>query len=179
MRSLIQSLTIAVLVFTLSCEDIDDPTAGLETRNLFVQYAANTVDTVNIEEGGDAYTWSVQAIISGGQDLVGTVSFSGDAVFSTDFEIAVEDDFENDGLLTSSNEGITFTIPFTPGRGEALIPDQTNLTLSFPEDAIADGNKQLLVTLEGAVGSEDSSIVFDGGRGPIRKVLVVNIADVD
>lgn len=168
-----------VLVIISSCEEISDPTDGIPTTDLFVQYAANTLDTVNVSEGEEAYSWVVQAPISGGEDLITTVSFSGDAVLDTDFSISAVDDFGNDVLLSTSDTEATFTIPFVTANGQAIVTDQSTLTIDFLTDDIIDGNKELLVTLEGAIGSIDSSISFVGGRGPIRKVLVVNIFDAD
>ena len=172
---LILVITMGLLVY--SCEDFDDPTEGLETGELFVQYAANVLDTLNASEGGDVYTWTVQAPISAGEDLVATVSFSGEAVFETDYTVTAEDDLGNDVLISSSATGASFTIPFTPTGGDDLITDQMNLTLAFPTDDNPDGAKELIVTLDGATSS--SGVTFVGGRGPIRRDLVVNIGDID
>ncbi|MBC6401585.1 MAG: hypothetical protein GDA37_11365 [Ekhidna sp.] len=178
-KDLTYIILFGVLIFA-SCEDVDNPIEGVPTSDLFVQYAANVSDTVNVREGdASSYTFVVQAPISAGEDLVATVAFSGDATFGTDFTVSVEDDFDNDGLLSSSRAEATFTIPFVPTRGEDLVADQTNVTINFPQDATVDGNKELIVTLQGAVGSVNSSIAFAGGRGSIRRVLVVNIADSD
>ncbi|MTI26395.1 hypothetical protein [Fulvivirga kasyanovii] len=163
---------LLVIVSLASCEeDYDNPIDGLEQTNLFVQFAANTPEEVETVEGGEEEEFTVQVPISMEADLIAELSFSGDAEYGVDFDIAA------DSLVSASETGAKLFIEYTKTDNSDVVVDQTNFTIKFLDDAIADGDKTLIVTLTGAVGATDNSIKLDGGRGAIRKEINFNIAD--
>ena len=176
MKSIYKYLMLIVGVSALvSCEqEYDNPIDELTQVNLFVQYAAGTPgidEPLEVEEGSGSEEFTIQAPISKETDLIAEVSFSGDAEYGVDFEV------DGDSLLTASATGATFYIKYEKTNNTAVTVDQTDFTIDFIDDAVADGDKTLVVTLVGAKGATDSSIQLDGGRGAIRKTITAIISD--
>ncbi|MBL0766760.1 hypothetical protein [Marivirga atlantica] len=165
---------IATVFVLASCEDVADPLAGVEQTDLFVQFGANTPDSTALAEGSNfPQAVTIQAPISGGEDLLASLSFEGTAVYGTDFTISSE-------YLESVDEnGAVIRIPFLPAKPNEFVTDQAEFTISFPENFVQDGTKELTVTLNGATGVESAGLSFAGGRGSIRKEFYVEISDND
>jgi len=168
-----------VLITLNSCEEIDDPLAGAAEVNNFVQFAADTPAEVTVNEGASS-SITIQAPSSAGEDLLATISFSGDAVFGVDFDLSEASGATNVGGIVSKNATeAVIKIPFIPAGGADLITDQVKFNVVFLSDGVSDGDKTLIINLTGAVGSKTSSLVFDGGRGPIRVSSTISILDED
>lgn len=165
---------IATAMVLASCEEVENPIAGIEQTDLFVQLGANTPDSTSLTEGtnfSDSVT--IQAPISAEEDLLATLVFGGDAVYGTDFII-------NSKLLESADEnGATLRVPFLPAEPNNFVTDQVSFLLTFPDNFVQDGTKELIITLTGAVGSENSALTFAGGRGSIRREFYIEIGDND
>lgn len=170
----------AVLVTLNACEEIDDPLLGTTEVNNFVQFAADTPAEVSATEGAASTSMTIQAPASAGEDLLATISFTGDAVFGVDFDI-VEGTGSTDigGVVSKNATEAVIKIPFIPAGGADLITDQVKFSVVYLTDGDTDGDKTLIITLTGAVGSKTSSLVFDGGRGPIRVSSTILISDAD
>ena len=170
----------AVLVTLSACEETDNPLEGATEVNNFVQFAANTQAEVSATEGSSSTTMTIQSPISGGEDLLATISFSGDAVFGVDFDI-IDGTGTTDigGVVSKSATEAVIRVPFIPAGGVDLITDQVDFQVVYLTDGETDGDKTLVITLTGAVGSKTSSLVFDGGRGPIRVNSTISISDAD
>ncbi|MEQ8240685.1 MAG: hypothetical protein RIA69_15815 [Cyclobacteriaceae bacterium] len=177
-------IIIAAGVVFSSCEELDDPLDGLQETDLFVQFGANTPDTVSASEGGSLII-TIQAPISFNENLIASVTFSGTAVFGTDFTITANNVISgNTGesvapIQSVDANGATILVPFLPTRGEDLITDQVNFTVNFLTDEATDGQKILEITLNGATGTVTADLTLAGGRGPIRNNTYIRISDVD
>ncbi|MCV9389035.1 hypothetical protein [Reichenbachiella ulvae] len=173
-------ILLGLLFLVFSCEELEDPLSEASEVNNFVQFAADTPSEIEVVEGGSDFVITIQAPVSGGEDLLSTVSFSGTAEYGIDFEV-VEGPGSNDaGAVISANATeAVIKVPYLPAGGEDLISDQVGFGIRFLTDLDTDGDKTLIVTLDGAVGAETSNLVFDGGRGPIRVSSEITIKDAD
>ena len=170
----------AVLITLNSCEETDDPLLGATEVNNFVQFAADTPAEVSATEGASSTSMTIQAPVSAGEDLLATISFSGDAVYGVDFDLEEGTGATNvGGIVSKSATEAVIKIPFIPAGGADLITDQVKFSVVYLTDGATDGDKTLIITLTGAVGSKTSSLVFDGGRGPIRVTSTILISDAD
>ena len=159
-------LFLAGILF--SCEEIEDPTEGLQTQPLFVQYGAGLPDTLTVTEGDFLEEYiTLQAPISFETDLTATVSLTGEAASLSDLEITGDD------VLEQTDEQVTVTIPFLPANGEDLVTDQTSISLRFLDDGEDDTNETVALILEGATGPNGIDLL--GGRGDLRKRVVFTI----
>ncbi|WMN12601.1 hypothetical protein QYS49_34025 [Marivirga salinae] len=169
-------LIFALVVFASCEEDYDNPIEGLETTNLFVQLGANTPDSVSLTEGEMTQSLTIQAPISANQNLLASLTFEGSAVYGTDFIIETPD---GDFLVSADADGAVIRVPFLPAKPNEFVTDQVSFIISFAENFIQDGDKDLTVTLTGATGEENSGVTLDGGRGSIRRQFYIEIADND
>ncbi len=168
------------LFLMFSCEEVDDPLAGLEEVENFVQFGADTPATITASEDGDNSDFTVQAPVSAGEDLLATISVTGTAVLGVDYDVVDGSGSDNvGGVVSKSASEIVVKIPFIPTGGNDLISDQVKFSVVYLTDGVVDGDKTLTLTLTGAKGTKDSSLTFAGGRGPIRVTSTITIGDVD
>ncbi|RED92626.1 hypothetical protein [Marinoscillum furvescens] len=178
-------IIIFALIVMSACEDFEDPIAGIPETDLFVQFGANTPDTVAAGEGGTSQTVTIQSPISFQEDLIATITFTGSAEFGVDFDISADSITSgNSGtkvypIVSKDANGASILVPYIPAGGNDLITDQVDFDIDFLSDGITDGDKVLEVALTGATGTTTSSLTLAGGRGPIRNDTYINIADSD
>ena len=146
------------------CEEIEDPAEGLQTQDLFVQYAAGLPDSIVVNEGDSLEDYiTLQAPISFENDLNATISLTGEAASLADILVAGED------LVEQTSDEVRLTIPFLPANGEDLVTDQTSISIKFLDDGEDDINETVTFILEGATGPDGLSLL--GGRGELRKKI--------
>ncbi len=176
-------LVLFCVVFTSCEENGEDPLAGIPSTDLFVEFAADTPDAIEATEiidGEDLDEDTINIVlnspISYESDILFNLSFSGSAVFNTDYRVFVEDD--NTMIESIDANGAVIRAEAVPTAGDVLVTEQARFSITFPEDLTEDGEKELEITLTGAT-VDLTGQTLAGGRGPLRRQTVVVIADSD
>jgi len=175
-----KKIILIIFVFGLlaSCTDVNLDEQTIKVKNLdgYVAFA-NAGGTVvpivlNISESTTAtQNLRVECPTGSLSDITVNYSFSGSAVFGTDFTVVAT----NGGSSTAA--GGTIVIRRNTTTGGVNDFDFVNLGIRAVTDGVTDGAKQLIVTLTSATNAEGK--VFAVGRGTYMKSATINIADIN
>jgi hypothetical protein len=171
----------AILIALLSsCVDFDDDlNFGLKPIDGYVAFAnsGGTVTPIvrNVAETTGNQNLRIEVATGSLSNVTVTYSFSGTAVFGTDFNVT------SPGGTVNTDGG---TIVITRNQKPAGVNDFdfVNLGIDPITDGVDDGNKTLVITLISAVNQDGKN--FSVGRGAegstiYLKEASVNISDVD
>lgn len=169
-------LFIAVVFMTACVEDFDvtEQVGPIEALPGYVSFNAagtnNSIDDESIAEGGGDVTFNIEAPTGSLSDITVNFTFSGTAVFGTDFTVA-----------GATSAGGSVVIEHRQSAEQADINDFDNvdLVVSSLTDGVADGSKTLTITLASATGADGTS--FNVGRGGTDQLRSANIdfTDID
>lgn len=178
-----KNLTIIyLLALTLvSCTDfeLDDLGMGLKTLPGYVAFAnsGGTITPIvrNVSETAAIQNLRIETATGTLSDVTVTYSFSGTAVFGTDFTVTSPGGTANAAggtILLKKNSKPTGVNDF----------DFVNLDIDPVTDKVKDGNKTLVITLVSAVNAEGKEFIVGRGAegGTIYlKEATINMTDVD
>lgn len=170
-------IIISLLVLVLfSCTDVNLADQGIVLQNLSGRYIAfnqsgQTVTAVvmDIEEGESAM-FELEAPIGVLVDVTVSFTFSGTATYGTDFTVT--------GTTTTANaSGGSVVLSHDPMDINNF--DRVSFTINALTDGVKDGEKDAVITLTSAIGSDGS--IYSVGRGgtDFLKTATTNIADVN
>lgn len=189
MKNLIYILLVSVIL--VACDGFDLADNGLDNLQDLPEYVAFDADGVNASrsdnavcEGdaeceddllgvGDILYVVVEAPAGTLDDINVAYTFSGDAVFGVDFNVAgasasggtvtVEHNINQNG--TAITGGVAFT-------------DRGAIPVQILTDGVVDGDKTLTITLASASRGSETIAVGRGGTD-LLTVATINIADAD
>lgn len=156
--------------------EINDNEQGLNGELLsgkYVAFAAPgatvTADPVDVEEGSSSGDDIVVEIPTGSvSDVTVNFIFSGTAVFGTDFTVP-----------GATSAGGSVVIQHDPDAPDATnVFDHADIIVNALSDAVADGDKTLIITLTSASSADGDILVGRGGTDILRS-QTVNITDAD
>jgi hypothetical protein len=169
---------IIIAGFFASCTDLDLEEQKITTIALdgYVSFAnaGGTVTPIalNITETTAAtQNLRIECPTGSLSEITVTYTFSGSAVFNTDFTVV------SPAGGTSTAAGGTIIIKRNTTTGGVNDFDFANLGIKAAADGVADGAKQLVVTLTGA--TDASGKTYTIGRGTYMKSATVNFSDVN
>ncbi len=164
-----------MLFITVSCTenyDLDDRELSIEYLSGYVAFnppgTSVKLDDVTTKEGGDDVTFNIEVPTGNLSDVFVKYSFSGDAIFGTDFKI--------DGASSAGGE-ITIKHKQTTDPKDS-VADNIDLVIEILKDGTKDGNKNLTITLDSASNSEGDLAIGRGGTSLLRNAKIV-IQDID
>ncbi|MBL7845325.1 MAG: hypothetical protein JNK44_15790 [Cyclobacteriaceae bacterium] len=175
------SLFILSISLLASCTDfdIDDLGFKLVPIDSYVAFAnaggAVTPIVRNVSETSAIQNLRIECPAGSLSDITVTYSFTGSAVFGTDFTVTAPGG-------TASATGGTIVIKRNKTPGGLADFDFVNLGIDPITDGVVDGNKTLTITLVSAINADGKEFVV--GRGVegatiYLKEAVINISDVD
>ncbi|MEL6923391.1 MAG: Calx-beta domain-containing protein [Bacteroidota bacterium] len=129
------------------------------TENAFVRFDNAITEAIAIDEDAGTQEVTVEFPFPLEGDVAVSYDISGSAVAGTDYTI--------EGTSGS------ITLPFDP---ETLLQTDADITINILRDSVADGAKQLILTLtDASVGGTSLAV----GQGPLFKEVTIDIADLD
>ena len=168
------SLISMVLLFArCSFDTFEDQITDVELLPTFVRFDPNVSDgdTIQlVENGATVVELENPTNFQGGVTV--NFTFSGSAIFGTDFMI--------------EGENGTALAGITAGGGSILVPDEPDSLGSFNDvqfniiglnDGVVDGAKTLIITLTSATAEDGSPA--GAGQGPNFNTVLINFADND
>ena len=124
-----------------------------------------TLDDVMSTEDGGTVTFNIECPTGTLTDITVEYTFSGDAVWGTDFNVA-----------GASASGGSITITARPG--DATNRSNVDIDVAILTDGVQDGAKTLSITLISASNADGSLAIGRGGTDLLTTATVV-IADID
>ena len=165
--------TIIILaVLTTACDESDIAEQGLAFQDLpgYVAFDAPGDDAIlpDVEATEDEGTVDLTIENPTGTlvDINVDYSFGGTAEFGVDFNVA-----------GATAAGGSIVLPSNTGDVNNF--DNVDLVIELLTDGVADGEKTLTVTLDGAQGTDGSAFAVGRGGTDFLKTATVIIADID
>ena len=167
---------LSLVLFAAACTDNSLEDQGIELSEELGKYVAfsvsgvvTTIDDVEVDEDDTDTGEDVNVEIPGGtvSDVTVNYSFSGTAVFGTDFTVTGATASGGSVVIKAQTEA------FDDG-----LPLNEDIKVNILTDGVADGEKTLTITLVSASNAEGEILVGRGGTDALKQVNVV-ISDID
>ncbi|MDH5607920.1 MAG: hypothetical protein OEY56_00445 [Cyclobacteriaceae bacterium] len=170
------ALYIAIVGFFTACNELDLAEQGIVLKELpgYVAFDAPgtsvSLDTVSRNEDGTNIVFTIECPTGTLTDITVSYTFSGTAVFGTDFNVAGATSAGGTIVLTH----IQSTVP-----GEYQDFDNVDLIVEPLTDGVIDGTKTLSITLASATNGDGESVAVGRGGMDILKVANAKFNDID
>lgn len=179
MKKLFSYISILIILSSCTKFEVDDLGFGLRPIDGYVSFAnaggAVTPIILNASETSDVQNLRIEVPTGSLSAVTVTYSFSGTAVFGTDFTVVSPGG-------SSSATGGTIVIKRDKTPSGLADFDFVNLGIDPITDSVTDGDKSLVITLVSAVNADGK--VFSVGRGAEGSTIYlkearINISDTD
>jgi hypothetical protein len=170
MKNVFYIILIAAAVF--ACDESDIANQGLAIQDLpgYVAFNAPGDDAilpdVETSEDGGTVDLNIENPTGTLVDITIDYSFSGTAEFGVDFNVT-----------GATAAGGSIVMPHNPGDVNNF--DNVDLVIELLTDGVADGEKTLTITLDGAQGTDGTAFAVGRGGTDLLKSTSVIIADID
>lgn len=159
-------MTLGALYLS-ACEydafDSEGALKNVTTSSAFIRFPTSTPSPIKVTENSGMTSVKLEFIFPLIADIDVNYSFSGSAQWGVDYEVP-------DANASGGSSRIVHN------------PDDTNfgsntIQIALLKDGVADGPKELIITLDSASSSSGSPI--SAGQGNLHNKVTFNIADID